>query len=184
MVLVTDNFISETNMRISPIFILFLLFSCSEPEKYNFHVLEISDKIDIDYLLENSFFQSEEYYVAFDKQVKDTLIVIELEDIGQKFEPYVISWTFPITSNLTDAKNELKRLGLIKILELQKNVECESCEPESITFIGQTEQKDTYRIFWGPNLDTDAFPDGFGKDYKLRIEYSFNPTFDEIYGVN
>ncbi|MFV1883617.1 MAG: hypothetical protein ACMZ7B_03935 [Balneola sp.] len=167
-------------MRAYLIFISFLLLSCSTSDHYQFRVLEISDDVDLDYLMSNLFFQTEGDVIAFDRQISDTLIVVQLEKYDEQFKPYIISWTFPTSSNLEEAKGELEKLGIKSLQQLSgcKNIEV------SCTFIGQSKDKNTFRVYWGENLETDVFPDDFDKDYKLRIEYSFNPTYDKVYGIN
>tara|TARA_R110000868_G_scaffold411225_1_gene702454 strand:- start:925 stop:1428 length:504 start_codon:yes stop_codon:yes gene_type:complete len=167
-------------MRANLIFIIFLLLSCSASDQYQFRVLEISDEVDLDYLMSNLFFQTEGDVIAYDKQISDTLIVVQLEQYDEQFKPFIISWTFPASSNLDEAKAELEKLGIKRLQQLGG---CENIE-ESCTFIGQSEEKNTFRIHWRENLETDVFPDDFDKDYKLRIEYSFNPTYDKVYGIN
>jgi hypothetical protein len=167
-------------MRAYLIFIIFLFLSCSASDQYQFRVLEISDEIDLDYLMSNLFFQTEGDVIAYDRQISDTLIVVQLEKYGEQFKPYIISWTFPASSNLDEAKAELEKLV---IKRLQQLIGCENIE-KSCTFIGQTEDKNTFLIHWRENLETDVFPDDFDQDYKLRIEYSFDPTFDKTYSLN
>ncbi len=169
-----------SGMRAYLIFIILLLISCSASDQYQFRVLEIRDEINLDYLVSNLFFQTEGDVISYDRQISDTLIVVQLEKYNDQFKPYTISWTFPTSSNLNKAKAELEKLG---IKRLQQLIGCENIE-ESCTFIGQTEDKNTFRIHWGENLETDVFPDDFDKDYKLRIEYSFDPTFDKVYGIS
>ncbi|MEQ9035866.1 hypothetical protein [Gracilimonas sp.] len=168
-------------MRAYLIFIITFLISCSAPDRYQFRVLDISDEIDGNLLLANDFFQiSGDDVVAFDKQINDTLIVVQLDNTYQNVKASVISWTFPASSKMNIAKAELEKLGITRLQQLYG---CENIE-ESCTFIGQTKNKNTFRIYWGENLETDVFPDEFDKDYKLRIEYSFDPTFDKTYSVN
>lgn len=167
-------------MRILLILSYLLYLGCSHKQEYNFHVLEISYDIDLDLLIYNHFFQVEEDVVAFKRNSRDTLTVIQLESVKGHYDPYIISWTFPASSNLQEAKEELEKLG---IKRLQQLIGCENIE-ESCTFIGQSEDKNTFLIDWRKNLETDVFPDDFDKEYKLRIEYSFDPTYDKIYGLN
>ena len=167
-------------MRVNLILVIFLLLSCSASDQYQFRVLEISDEIDLDFLMSNLFFQVEVDVIAFDRQISDTLIVVQLEKYNEQFKPIIISWTFPASSNLAEAKATLENLG---IKRLQQLFGCQNIE-ESCIFIGQTEDKNTFRIDWSENLETDVFPDDFDKDYMLRIEYSYDPTFDKMYSIN
>lgn len=170
---------------------ILILSSCETITHYDFNVFEIDNNITVEYLLTSDFFQTDGHVLLFGSTIADTAIFIQFErDFeNKKLTLYGISWTFPISSDLTEAKKELKKIGIESFKELFKDDEClrygstqvEKC-PSSVTLIGKSVKDEYFLIDWSTKdgiLASDPYP-----SYEINVRYSFNESIDETYNLH